>query len=121
MPQTSITPLLTMDFRAPSLLLSGQERCIMSNVQKVSVALTPEFMALLKEAVDTGEYTSASEVIRDALRYWKQRRTIQHLGVDELRQLWDEGIASGPGRLKSIQAIKKEARRRSAYSGKTSA
>ena len=32
----------------------------MSNVQKVSVALTPEFMALLKEAVDTGEYTSAS-------------------------------------------------------------
>jgi Arc/MetJ-type ribon-helix-helix transcriptional regulator len=35
----------------------------MSNVQKVSVALTPEFMALLKEAVDTGEYTSASEVI----------------------------------------------------------
>ncbi|MGZ8330631.1 MAG: ribbon-helix-helix domain-containing protein, partial [Rhodoplanes sp.] len=68
MSQTSIAPLLTMDFRAPSLLPWGQERCIMSNVQKVSVALTPEFMALLKEAVDTGEYTSASEVIRDALR-----------------------------------------------------
>ena len=43
----------------------------MSNVQKVSVALTPEFMTLLKEAVETGEYTSASEVIRDALRHWK--------------------------------------------------
>jgi antitoxin ParD1/3/4 len=107
-----------MDFHAPSLLLRGQERRTMSNVQKVSVALTPEFMALLKEAVDTGEYTSASEVIRDALRYWKQCRTSQRLSVDELRQLWDEGIASGPGRLKSIQAIKKEARRRS---GKSSA
>ncbi|MGZ8388808.1 MAG: type II toxin-antitoxin system ParD family antitoxin, partial [Rhodoplanes sp.] len=108
-------------FRCAIFATIGARKCFMSNVQKVSVALTPEFMALLKEAVDTGEYTSASEVIRDALRYWKQRRTIQHLGVDELRQLWDEGIASGPGRLKSIQAIKKEARRRSAYSGKTSA
>jgi Arc/MetJ-type ribon-helix-helix transcriptional regulator len=35
----------------------------MPNVQKVSVALTPEFVALLKEAIETGEYTSASEVI----------------------------------------------------------
>jgi antitoxin ParD1/3/4 len=84
----------------------------MSNVQKVSVALTPEFMALLKEAVDTGEYTSASEVIRDALRHWKQRRAIQDMNAEELHQLWQEGIASGPGRFKSIDAIKKEARRR---------
>jgi antitoxin ParD1/3/4 len=86
----------------------------MSNVQKVSVALTPEFMALLKEAVDTGEYTSASEVIRDALRHWKQRRATEEMGIEELRRLWQEGIASGPGRFKSIDEIKKEARRRSA-------
>jgi antitoxin ParD1/3/4 len=84
----------------------------MSNAQKVSVALTPEFMALLKEAVDTGEYTSASEVIRDALRHWKQRRASEEMGVEELRRLWQEGIASGPGRFKSIDEIKKEARRR---------
>jgi antitoxin ParD1/3/4 len=84
----------------------------MSNVQKVSVALTPEFMALLKEAIDTGEYTSASEVIRDALRHWKQCRATQEIGAEELRRLWQEGIASGPGRFKSIDEIKKEARRR---------
>ena len=84
----------------------------MSNVQKVSVALTPEFMALLRDAVDTGEYTSASEVIRDALRHWKQRRDARDLNVEELRQLWQEGVDSGPGRFKSIDAVKKEARRR---------
>ncbi len=84
----------------------------MSNVQKVSVALTPEFMALLKEAVETGEYTSASEVIRDALRHWKERRT--HQDTEELRDLWRDGIESGPGRFKSIDTIKKEARRRAA-------
>jgi len=84
----------------------------MSNVQKVSVALTPEFMNILKEAVKTGEYTSASEVIRDALRHWKERRADLEQNVDDLRRLWQEGIASGPGRFKSIQEIKKEARRR---------
>jgi antitoxin ParD1/3/4 len=84
----------------------------MSKAQKISVALTPEFMALLKEAVDTGEYTSASEVIRDALRHWKQRRATEKMGIEELRRLWQEGIASGPGRFKSIDEIKKEARRR---------
>jgi len=86
----------------------------MSNVQKVSVAFTPEFMALLKEAVETGEYTSASEVIRDALRHWKQRRAHQDLSAEELRQLWQQGIESGPGRFKSVDAIKREARRRAA-------
>jgi antitoxin ParD1/3/4 len=86
----------------------------MSNVQKVSVALTAEFMVLLKEAVDTGEFTSTSEVIRDALRHWKQRRAIAELSTDELRRLWQEGIASGPGRFKSIASIKKAARRRAA-------
>lgn len=90
----------------------------MSNVQKVSVALTPELMALLKDAVDTGEYTSASEVIRDALRHWKQRRVLQDMSAEELRQLWQEGIASGPGRFKSIEAIKKEARRRAGKAAK---
>ena len=86
----------------------------MSDVQKVSVALTPELIALLKEAVETGEYTSASEVIRDALRHWKHRRAALEAGTEELRRLWEEGIASGPGRFKSIDQIKKEARRRAA-------
>ena len=86
----------------------------MSNVQKVSVALTPEMLAMLKEAVDSGEYTSASEVIRDALRGWKARRAVHEMEVEALRKLWNEGLASGAGRFSSIEDIKAEARRRSA-------
>jgi antitoxin ParD1/3/4 len=67
-----------------------------------------------KEAIDTGEYTSASEVTRDALRHWKRRRAIPEMSTEELHDLWQKGIASGPGRFKSIDAIKKEARRRAA-------
>jgi antitoxin ParD1/3/4 len=86
----------------------------MPNVRKVSVALPTELMSLLKDAVETGEYTSASEVIGDALRHWQQRRAVQEMSAGELRQLWEEGIESGPGRFKSIGSIKKEARRRAA-------
>lgn len=68
----------------------------MSNVQKLSVALTPEIIAMVKEAVASGEYTSTSEVVRDALRSWKAQRTAQEIDAQELRRLWQEGVASGP-------------------------
>lgn len=68
----------------------------MSNIQKVSVALAPEIVAMLKDAVETGEYTSTSEVVRDALRTWKARRAAREINAEELRRLWKEGIASGP-------------------------
>ena len=67
----------------------------MANVEKVSVALTPEMAAMMRSVVDAGEYASASEVMREALREWKFRRTQRERAIDELGRLWDEGIASG--------------------------
>ncbi|MER9304575.1 type II toxin-antitoxin system ParD family antitoxin [Mesorhizobium sp. M0496] len=46
--------------------------------------------------VAAGEYASASEVIRDALRQWKDRRDLHGYTVEELRRLVQEGIDSGP-------------------------
>ena len=37
---------------------------------------------------------------------------MQKLSTDELRKLWQKGMASGPARFTSIEAIKEEARRR---------
>jgi antitoxin ParD1/3/4 len=84
----------------------------MANVEKVSVALTPEMLALVREAVESGEYASSSEVMREALRDWKRRRALERKEVEELRRLWEEGLKSGPGRLADMAAIKAEARRR---------
>ena len=67
----------------------------MSNVEKVSVALTPEMAATMRQVVEAGEYASASEVMREALRDWKFRRAQRERAVEELGRLWDEGIASG--------------------------
>lgn len=68
----------------------------MANVEKVSVALTPEMAAMMREVVAAGEYASASEVMREALRDWKHRRTQRAKAVEELGRLWDAGINSGP-------------------------
>lgn len=70
----------------------------MSRVEKVSVALTPDVAAELREAVARGEYASTSEVMRDALRHWRRRRLEQEQAVARLGELWDEGLASGPAR-----------------------
>ncbi|MFO5475003.1 MAG: type II toxin-antitoxin system ParD family antitoxin, partial [Dolichospermum sp.] len=40
----------------------------MPNVEKISIALTPEMAALVRDAVKSGEYASSSEIIREALR-----------------------------------------------------
>ncbi|MBN3873297.1 type II toxin-antitoxin system ParD family antitoxin [Nostoc sp. JL33] len=84
----------------------------MPNVEKISVALTPEIAAFVRDAVESGEYASGSEVIREALQDWKQKRLLQLQNIDELRRLWQEGIDSGAGQYKDIEAIKQEARRR---------
>jgi antitoxin ParD1/3/4 len=67
----------------------------MGHVDKRSISLSPELAAAVDGAVEAGEFNSASEVVRDALRQWKERRDLLGFTVEELRRLWDEGVASG--------------------------
>jgi antitoxin ParD1/3/4 len=60
----------------------------MANVEKVSIALTSEMAAAVREAVEKGEYASSSEVVREALRDWKLKRSLQQKEIEELRRLW---------------------------------
>ena len=86
----------------------------MANIEKISVALTAEQVEALRAAVSTGEYATTSEIVREALREWQLKRELRHEEIKRLRQLWDEGTASGPGRLGDIDQVKNEARRRQA-------
>lgn len=82
----------------------------MPNVEKISIALTAEMAATVRDAVDSGEYVSTSEVVREALREWKLRHSLRWEEIDQLRKSWQEGIDSGPGRFANIDAIKAEAK-----------
>lgn len=64
----------------------------MTTAEKISIALPPEMVAIVRGAVATGEYASSSEVIRDALRDWTYKRSARQQGIAELRQLWQEAM-----------------------------
>jgi antitoxin ParD1/3/4 len=67
----------------------------MAGIERLSIALPSPMADAVRRAVDDGEYASASEVIRDALRLWELRRHPRERDLDVLRRRWDEGKASG--------------------------
>ena len=68
----------------------------MGKIERISVALTPELVSMVRKAVDGGSYASTSEVVRDALRVWKQQIEQRDEAMAVIRRLWQEGLESGP-------------------------
>jgi len=83
-------------------------------VEKISVALTQELAASVREAVESGDYATSSEVIREALRAWNDKRSAAARDVETLRALIAEGHASGSAPLESTEALLAEFRARAA-------
>jgi antitoxin ParD1/3/4 len=65
----------------------------MPTIEKLSIALPSEMASLVRRAVDAGEYSSSSEVIRDALRDWTHKRNLRQQGLSNLRKAWQEAVA----------------------------
>jgi len=84
----------------------------MPDIQKVSVALTGEQVASLKAAVETGEYATTSEIVREALREWQWKRDVRGDESERLRAAWNEGIASGRAKPMNRDEFLREARKR---------
>jgi len=64
----------------------------------MNVSLTPELEELVHERVRSGRYTSASEVVREALRLLADRDELRQLHLQEVRAKVAEGLeAIGAG------------------------
>jgi len=51
------------------------------------ISLTPEFETKIRQKVASGFYNNASEVIRDALRFWeKNEELVQHMKLEMLKE-----------------------------------
>jgi antitoxin ParD1/3/4 len=62
-----------------------------------------EMATAIKQAVDDGEYASASEVVREALREWKTRRQLMLNELASLKEDIDQGLADvAAGRVKAF-------------------
>ncbi len=83
----------------------------MGKVEKMTIALTPEMAGFVREVVETGQYASTSEAIREAVREWQERRDLLGYTVEELRGLVQEGLESGISEATSMDDIIADAKR----------
>lgn len=79
----------------------------MQHTEKLSIMLPVDMVRLIRDKVNMGEYSSNSEVIREAMRSWmgKEQR------LAELDAAIEKGIASAEaGRVQSLEAVRAELR-----------
>jgi antitoxin ParD1/3/4 len=77
----------------------------MSTIERMTITMPADMAAVVKAAVDSGDYASTSEVVRDALRDWKRKRAIQLQEITALKADIDKGLADvAAGRVKDFDA-----------------
>ncbi len=88
-----------------------------SNIERLTITLTSEMAHVVKGAVNSGEYASSSEIIREALREWRHKRMVRERQLNELRAEIQVGIDDiEAGRVQDFDAeriIDKGRRKRS--------
>ncbi|EGF93507.1 hypothetical UPF0156 family protein [Asticcacaulis biprosthecium C19] len=60
----------------------------------MNVSLTPELEDFVESRVRSGFYTSASEVVREALRLLAEQDVVKHKRLEALNAEIDKGLAS---------------------------
>jgi antitoxin ParD1/3/4 len=60
----------------------------MARVEKLSIDLPPEMASTVRQAVESGDFASASDVIDEALREWSAKRALTPETIDYLRKAW---------------------------------
>ena len=80
----------------------------------MNVNLTPQLEEMVRAKVASGLYTSASEVVREALRLMDEQDRLRAAKVEQLREDIRQGLGSGPSAAWSAEDVKAEARARRA-------
>ncbi len=80
----------------------------------INVNLTPQLEELVRAKVASGLYTSASEVVREALRLLDDQDRLREAKLAQLRGDVQQGLDSGTSETWSAEALKRKARARRA-------
>ncbi len=71
----------------------------------MNVSLTPELETLVNEKVKSGNYNSASEVVREALRLLKEQDELKRIRREELRREVMKGVTDvREGRFRTYES-----------------
>lgn len=76
----------------------------------MNVNLTPQLEELVRSKVISGMYSSASEVVREALRLMDEQDRLRRVKLDGLRRELRKGLDSGASEQWNVAAVKMKAR-----------
>lgn len=79
----------------------------------MNVSLTSHLEKLVKRKVASGLYNSASEVIREALRFFEEYDRLNQRHLASLKEDIEAGLASGKPTSLNMEKVKAKARARS--------
>lgn len=80
----------------------------------MNVNLSPQLETLVRNKVASGLYTSASEVVREALRLMEEQDRMKAAKLEQLRQAIRDGLESGPATPWNADEVKQAGRQRRA-------
>ena len=66
----------------------------MSKLERITVTMPEEMAAKMRAAVESGEYATTSEIVRDALRDWNDVQERREAKLERLRTMIREGRES---------------------------
>lgn len=78
----------------------------------ININLTPQLEAMVRDKVAGGLYSSASEVVREALRMMQEQDQLRTIKLEQLRADIRAGIESGSAGELDVAAIKRRGRER---------
>jgi antitoxin ParD1/3/4 len=78
----------------------------------MNVDLTPQLEELVRQKVASGLYTSATEVIQEALRLLEEQDRLRNFKLESLRRDIEVGLNSGPAASWDAEESKRESRKR---------
>lgn len=77
----------------------------MAEIERMTITLPSDMVAVVRGAVDGGDYASNSEVMREALRDWKMKRALQLQELAALKADIDRGLTDlAEGRVQDFDA-----------------
>lgn len=86
----------------------------------MNINLTQQLEEMVRQKVTSGLYTSASEVVREALRLMEEKDRMQNAKLAQLRQDIREGLDSGPANAWNPAEVKRQGRTKKAAKSRTS-
>ncbi len=69
----------------------------MAKLERITVTMPEEMAAKMRAAVESGEYATTSEIVREALRDWEDYQERRQAKLEWLREEIDKGL-KGPFR-----------------------